>query len=100
GSCGEFEEEYPDGANILGWIALEELRNKFTRYNIEYVSIDFKCAHSDRAGGHMFRGEVTFDIVGEGTKEDKIDAVKKAHRKLVQSLIDASDDNLELEDPN
>ena len=114
--CPELvEKNGPDIFNKVGWSAAKVWRNNMgvgayeiiqnkglkknmVAYNTEFLSLDFGC--TSLANGNIeFFGDVVVDIVGEGTKEDKIDAVKLAQMKLVQSMQDASDNNLEL-DPN
>jgi len=97
-SCSDLEGLYPDASNIIGLMALTDLRNRMGAYNMEFVSIDLSCADLP-PNRNIFSGTVVADIAGEGTEKDKIDAVKLAQRKLVQSVFDASDNNLEL-DPN
>ena len=97
-SCSDLKSRYPDAFNIIGLMALTDLRNRMGAYNMEFVSIDLSCADLP-PNRNIFSGTVVADIAGEGTEKDKIDAVKLAQRKLVQSVFDASDNNLEL-DPN
>ena len=97
-TCSDLEGLYPDASNIIGLMALTDLRNRMGAYNMEFVSIDLSCVDG-AFNSNTFLGTVVVDIAGEGTEKDKIDAVKLAHKELVQSVFDASDNNLEL-DPN
>lgn len=91
-----------DGKYSIIFRVGEELRDFIYEdgdgYEIEYVSADFKCVYVGKYHTN-FSLEFVADIYGEGTGEDKIEAIKLAHEKIVQSMQDASDNNLEL-DPN